>query len=80
MTIRNATLADAKTILEIYEPFITDTCISFETEVPTIAEFTKRMESFIKSYPYLVCEADNKIFGIKSNPAILKLFCRVFYF
>lgn len=61
--IREATLIDAETILNIYAPYITDTCISFETETPTIREFTERMENFIKRYPYLVCEIDDKIVG-----------------
>jgi len=63
MTIRNAALADAGAILDIYAPFITETCISFETETPTIAEFTERIDSLIKSYPFLVCEADSGIVG-----------------
>ncbi|HHV41690.1 MAG TPA: GNAT family N-acetyltransferase, partial [Clostridiaceae bacterium] len=33
--IRNATPADARAILDIYAPYVTDTSITFETEVPT---------------------------------------------
>jgi len=61
--IRNATFKDASDILSIYAPYITDTYITFETEVPTIKEFTARIESIIKNYPYLVCEVDGKIIG-----------------
>jgi len=63
MKIRNATPADAETILKIYAPFITETTISFETEVPTIEEFAARIENITKNYPYLVCESDNKLVG-----------------
>ena len=61
--IRNAVLTDASDILRIYAPIITDTCISFETEVPSIAEIKERIDKTTKNYPYLVCEIDNKIVG-----------------
>ena len=63
LNIRKATLDDISDILGIYAPYIIDTCISFETEVPTVEEFTTRIENIMKNYPYLVCEADNKIVG-----------------
>jgi phosphinothricin acetyltransferase len=31
--------------------------------VPALSDFTKRIESIIKNYPYLVCEADGNIVG-----------------
>nr|MBK5237417.1 N-acetyltransferase [Clostridium sp.] len=37
--IRLATEADSASILEIYSPYITDTVITFEYEVPTIMAF-----------------------------------------
>ena len=63
MNIKPAKPDDAEAILNIYAPYITDTCVSFETEVPTIAEFTERMNNIIKSYPYLVCEIGGDIVG-----------------
>lgn len=59
--IRLATEADAASILEIYTPFITDTVITFEYEVPTIKVFSKRIFNIQKKYPWLVCEINNKI-------------------
>jgi len=61
--IRNVKPTDSEAILKIYAPFITETTISFETEVPSIEEFAARIENISKSYPYLVCEIDNKIVG-----------------
>ena len=58
ITIRPATSDDAGEIISIYAPYIRDTCITFETEVPTIMEFAARMENIINSYPYLICEAN----------------------
>ena len=62
-TIRKATSTDSEAILDIYAPYITDTCISFETEVPNIEEFTERIASILDGYPCLVYEADDKIVG-----------------
>ncbi|WP_010238846.1 GNAT family N-acetyltransferase [Clostridium arbusti] len=61
--IRLATKADSASILNIYAPFITDTVITFEYEVPTMSEFTERMTNVQKKYPWLVCEIDDKIVG-----------------
>lgn len=61
--IRKAILSDAEAILGIYAPYITDTCISFETEVPAIGEFTDRIVNTMRLYPYLVCEYEGKIVG-----------------
>ena len=63
MEIREAKPSDAELILKIYSHYVTDTCVSFETEVPSIEEFASRIENTIKSYPYLVCEIDEKIVG-----------------
>ena len=43
MTIRTAAVEDAAEILEIYAPYVLDTAISFEYDVPTVEEFQKRM-------------------------------------
>lgn len=63
MNIRNVTLEDAESVLTIYAPYITDTVITFETEVPTIKDFTERIECIKKDYPYLVYELDGKVVG-----------------
>lgn len=61
--IRFAAPDDAKRILEIYAPYITDTVISFEYEVPSLAAFTERVKSISSRYPYLVYELDGKVVG-----------------
>ena len=63
MLIRPITLADTTDILEIYSPYIKNTVITFETEIPTIEEFTARIESIKNNYPYLVCEMNGKVVG-----------------
>lgn len=54
--LRLANTADAKQLLQIYAPYVTDTAITFEYEVPSLAEFEGRIASVLKIYPYLVCE------------------------
>jgi phosphinothricin acetyltransferase len=61
--IRLATEEDCASILDIYAPFITDTVITFECEVPALEEFTKRMANIQKKYPWLVCEYNGSIVG-----------------
>lgn len=61
--IRLATIQDAKEILNIYRPYIKDTCITFEYEVPSLGEFTQRIRDISREYPYLVCEIDGRVVG-----------------
>lgn len=61
--IRFATIDDAEKILSIYEPYIKNTAITFEYEVPSLEEFSSRIKNICKDYPYLVYEVDEKIVG-----------------
>lgn len=61
--IRFATLDDAVEILNIYAPYITDTAVTFETEVPSLNDFRKRMETIQTLYPFLVYEVGGRIAG-----------------
>ncbi|MDD3346575.1 GNAT family N-acetyltransferase [Oscillibacter sp.] len=61
--IRDAALADAKRILEIYAYYVEHTAITFEYAVPTLAEFERRMRNTMKRYPYLVVEQDGIVQG-----------------
>ena len=61
--IRIATIDDAQALLDIYEPYVTKTAISFECDVPDIEEFRARITDVLKKYPYLVAERDGEILG-----------------
>lgn len=63
ISIRDAVVDDAASILDIYAYYVKNTAITFEYEVPTLVEFKKRMENTIKKYPYLVIERDGVIEG-----------------
>jgi len=49
MNIRLATLSDATTLLAIYAPYVENTAITFEYEVPTIEDFANRIEKHWKN-------------------------------
>ena len=61
--IRLANKKDAKDILAIYAPYIQNTSLTFETEVPSVEAFAERIESYLKKWPWLVFEMDGKIVG-----------------
>ncbi len=61
--IRNAKLADAKRLLEIYDFYVTNTAITFEYVTPSFDEFQARMQKTMLRYPYLVLEEDGLIQG-----------------
>lgn len=58
VTLRRAHLEDAEAILGIYAPYIRNTNITFEYEVPSLSEFRDRMAGIMEGYPYLTCEID----------------------
>ena len=60
ITIRNAALADAPRILEIYAYYVEHTVITFEYDVPSLAEFEGRMRDIMQKYPYLVIVRDGR--------------------
>ena len=62
-TIREAAESDAAALLDIYAPYIRDTAITFEYDVPTAEEFAARIADILKTHPYLVCERDGKPAG-----------------
>ena len=63
MEIRLATVVDAEEILAIYAPYVRNTAITFEYDVPDIGEFRSRIETTLKNYPYLVAVEKGRIVG-----------------
>lgn len=63
VSVRNATMADAERILEIYDYYVKNTAITFEYNTPSIEEFKKRMELTMNYYPYFVIEREREIQG-----------------
>lgn len=61
--VRDATLKDAKRLLEIYDYYVKNTAITFEYDTPGIKEFKKRMRKTMQRYPYRVILSDGEIKG-----------------
>lgn len=62
MTLRFASEADVPALLSIYEQYI-PTTVTFEYELPSPAEFARRVAYVSEVYPYLVPEEDGKVLG-----------------
>lgn len=63
MKIERVTKEDAKELVAIYAPYVEKTAITFEYEVPSVAEFQERILQISKRYPYLKAVIDGKIVG-----------------
>lgn len=63
MTIEKVTLSDAAELLSIYAPYVENTAISFEYEVPTLEEFENRITQISGRYPYLKAVENGQIVG-----------------
>lgn len=61
--IRSAVPADAKELLNIYAPYVTDTAITFEYEIPSLQEFEERIRTTLAKFPYLAAEQNGKLIG-----------------
>lgn len=70
ITFRPATPADAAELVAIYAPYVKETAITFEYEVPTVAEFAARIEKTLAMYPYIVAVLDGQILGYAYTSAM----------
>ncbi|MEP7044324.1 MAG: arsinothricin resistance N-acetyltransferase ArsN1 family B [Dokdonella sp.] len=61
--IRAAVDADAPSLLGIYRPFVEATAVSFETIVPTAAEFAERIAKATDHWQWLVAEQAGQCIG-----------------
>lgn len=63
LSIRDAEIDDAASLLSIYAPIVKNTAISFETEVPTLAHFAERIKLIQKTHCWLVGVVDKQLVG-----------------
>lgn len=75
-TLRLAQVADAEALLKVYAPFVASedralSDVSFEYEVPSVAEFAERIKNISAGYPYIVCEQEGEAIGyVYAHPYI----------
>lgn len=61
--VRLARPEDAPALLKIYAPYVTETVVSFEYQVPTVEEFSSRVKNTLAWHPYLVWEEGKRVLG-----------------
>jgi phosphinothricin acetyltransferase len=61
--IRIAHAQDADAIHAIYAPTITDSVITFETELPGVEAMRQRVQTRLQDYPWLVWEDAGQVLG-----------------
>lgn len=63
LRLRLATPSDAAGCLAIYRPFVESSHTTFETEVPSLDEFARRIESTLCERPWIVAEENGHVVG-----------------
>ena len=61
--IRFASESDVERLLDIYEPYITDTTVTFEYSVPSYEDFKERFLGVTSKYPWIVAEYRSEVIG-----------------
>ncbi len=61
--IRIAAAADAAAIRDIYAPHVERAAVSFETEVPSVADMAARIARLLPTHPWLVAAIDGRVAG-----------------
>jgi phosphinothricin acetyltransferase len=61
--IRSADQQDTEKMLDIYAPYILNSVVSFETDVPLLEEFQHRVRHYQEKLPWLICEINNTLAG-----------------
>lgn len=63
MKIEPVEIEDAEELLAIYAPYVRDTAITFEYEVPSLQEFQDRIRNISAVLPYIKAVEAGKILG-----------------
>ena len=54
---------DIAEVLEIYAPYVQNTAITFECDVPSLESFSDRVRHYTEQYPWIVAKDHGKIVG-----------------
>lgn len=63
LRLRPVAVKDAEALLSIYAFYVRTTAISFETEPPSLKEFTERIITVSAAFPYIVADNDGEVLG-----------------
>jgi L-amino acid N-acyltransferase YncA len=71
--VRPASAQDAAACVAIYSPYVENTVISWEIEVPSVEEMASRIASAQKAHEWLVLEHDDQVIGFAYGHALNRL-------
>ena len=63
INIEPVKIEDAEELLSIYAPYVRDTAVSFEYDVPSLSEFQNRIRNISSILPYIKAVEKNEILG-----------------
>jgi len=63
LIVRDAVPSDARACAAVYEGYVTDSAISFETDPPTVEEMARRIVTSQASHAWIVAEAAGDVVG-----------------
>ena len=73
--VRPASTQDAAACLAIYRPYVQNTAISWEIDVPTVGEMAARIDGLRATHEWLVLERDAQIIGFAYGQPLKRLSC-----
>ncbi|HEY2198311.1 MAG TPA: GNAT family N-acetyltransferase [Mycobacterium sp.] len=68
--VRNATHQDAAACLAIYRPYVENSTVSWELDVPPVSEMAARIAAACDTHAWLVLEHDDEIVGFAYGHAL----------
>jgi len=71
--VRPASARDAAACIAIYSPYVQNTAISWESEVPSVDEMASRIASAQKAHEWLVLERDDQVIGFAYAHTLYRL-------
>ncbi|SPM29959.1 GNAT family N-acetyltransferase [Mycobacterium terramassiliense] len=71
--VRPAGPEDAPACAAIYRPYVLDTAISWELEVPTVDEMAARITAARQTHEWLVLEHDDRVIGYAYGHALYRV-------
>jgi L-amino acid N-acyltransferase YncA len=71
--VRQAVPQDASACVAIYRPYVEDTAISWEIEVPTVEEMAARIAGLRATHEWLVLEREDQIVGFAYGQPLKRL-------
>jgi hypothetical protein len=71
--VRPASAQDAAACLAIYRPYVQTTAISWEIDVPAVADMAARIDGLRATHEWLVLERDDQIIGFAYGQPLKRL-------